>query len=136
MESEFSKQTSALKALKFIRTSIPILDKIGWLVGVCVGQPADPHWPNMHAAAAAALERLRPYCYVPKKMRKHRHGAFVALQCGVSHGGGQPMPKNLDNHPLNEKVLEELNSMPVFQRIAGYASGNVLTPTLWRYLDL
>ena len=38
--------------------------------------------------------------------------------------------------PAEQKVLEELNSMPVFQRIAGYASGNVLTPTLWRYLDL
>jgi len=32
-------------------------------------------------------------------------------------------PKNLVNHPMNEKVLDEINGMAVFQRIASFASG-------------
>ena len=106
------------------RTPTPILDSTGCLVALLVGQPADPQWPHLHSQGAAALERLRSRCFIPKDKRKpHRRGAFVALQCGVSHGGGQPAPKNLENHPENEKVLNELNNMPCFQRIAGFVSG-------------
>ena len=112
------------------RTSVPILDSIGRLVAVLAGHPADPQWPHLHRQGAAALERLRSRCFIPKCRRKpHRRGAFVALQCGISHGGGQPAPKNLDNHPKNEKVLNELNNMPFFQRIAGFALGTCHSTT-------
>ena len=123
-ESEYHTRLMLASALMTQRTSIPILDSIGRLVAILVGQPSDPQWPHLHAQGAAALERLRSHCFIPKCWRKpHRRGAFVALQCGVSHGGGQPAPKNLENHPENEKVLNELNNMPFFQRIAGFASG-------------
>jgi len=107
---------------KHIRTPTPIVDKVGRLLGILAGQPGNGDWPMLQMQAAMTLERLRPLCHVPKGQHRHRRGPFVALRCGISHGGGQTAPKNLDNHPLNEKVLNEINGMPFFQRTAGFAS--------------
>lgn len=86
----------------------------------------------MHLEAADALERLRAKCVPPKgkKKRKNRRGPFFALQCGVSHGGGQRQPKNLYNVPSNQAVLKQLNGMRPFMRIAGFASCKRFKPPL------
>lgn len=72
--------------------------------------------------AADALEDLRPDLSIPKGERVHRRGAFPAIRCGVSHGGGSTCPGNLRNNTANAKVVEKLVDMPCFQRLAGFAS--------------
>jgi len=103
---------------------IPIVDKTGLMIGILAGSPADAEWPLLHLQACDAIAKLRPLC-TPRKGKKriHRRGAFVALRCGVSHGGGQVRPKNLDNTPSDAKILEQLNSHPFFKRVAGFATG-------------
>lgn len=99
------------------------MDKAGRLLGILAGQPGSSDWPLLHMQAALTLKRLRSRCHVPKGQHCHRRSAFITLRYGISHGGGQRAPKNLDNHSMNEKVLNEINGMPVFQRITGFASG-------------
>ena len=109
-----------------MRTSrpIPIVDKTGLTVSILAGSPADAEWPLLHLQACNTVAKLRPLCTPRKgKKRVHRRGAFVALRCGISHGGGQVQPKNLENTPSDTKVLEQLNSHPFFKRVAGFATG-------------
>ena len=54
------------------------------------------------------------------KQRVHRRVAFIALCYRVSHGGGQPKLRNLENMPVDAPVLEELNSHPFLKRVAGF----------------
>jgi len=105
------------------RTVMPLLDKTGTVFGVCAGQPADKSWDNLHKIAAQALEERRSHCHVPSKQRtKNLRGRFINIRCGISHGGGQHAPKNLGNSKQNQEVVDELNAMEPFKRLAGFAS--------------
>lgn len=104
-------------------TSVAILDSEGRIVAVLVGQPSnDPSWEQVHQDAAAKLERARRECRFSAKQRSHRRGRFPALATGISHGGGQLKPGNLD-HGSNDAVLKSLTAHPSFLRLAGFASG-------------
>lgn len=103
---------------------MPIVDKHGITISILAGRVEDAEWPLLHLQACELLSRHRSSCTPRKgKQRVHRRGAFIALRCGVSHGGGQPRPQNLENTPADARVLEELNSHPFFKRIAGFATG-------------
>lgn len=54
---------------------------------------------------------------------KQEELAAPSLQNGVSHGGGQTEPMNFKNDGPNKEVIDELNSMSCFTRIASFASG-------------
>lgn len=101
-----------------------ILDAENCIIGVLAGCPNDKGWPTLHKKAAIALEEWRPKVHISKYDLEHtpRRGAFTTLHCGISYGGGQIKPSNLKNHPTNETILNELNSMEVFKRIAGFSS--------------
>ena len=108
---------------------MPIVDKTGLTIGILAGAPQDSEWPLLHLQACETMANLRSECTPRKgKCRVHRRGAFVALRCGISHGGGQMRPKNLVNTPSDEAVLNELNSHPFFKRVAGFATGKFLKP--------
>ncbi|PPQ73935.1 hypothetical protein CVT26_006556 [Gymnopilus dilepis] len=85
--------------------------------------------------AADALENLRPSLSIPKDERVHRRGAFPAIRCGVSHGGGSTSPGNLRNEKKNADVVDELTGMGCFQRLAGFASSVMAcqAPKLFAY---
>lgn len=102
--------------------SAGIVDKNGCVVAILAGHPADQDWTLLQAQAAEALESRRARCDIPRSKGRHRRGKFVTLNCGVSYGGSQQVPGNLHNEPANEAVLSELNSLPVFKRLAGFAS--------------
>ena len=115
---------------------MPIVDKTGLTIGILAGAPQDVEWPLLHLQACEAIANLRPKCAPRKgKCRVHRRGAFVALRCGISHGGGQVCPKNLDNSPSDAAVLNEMNSHPFFKRVAGFATGKHFT-VIQPYLTL
>lgn len=105
------------------------------IVAILAGHPDDPSWPTLQLQAAEALETRRPHCRVPKARRKHRRGAFVALNCGVSHGGGQTAPANLKNESPNDRILDELNGMETFRRVAGFSSGMLILPACLCYSE-
>ncbi|KDR65406.1 hypothetical protein GALMADRAFT_148719 [Galerina marginata CBS 339.88] len=124
--SVFTRQVPAM---------IPIVDQKCRLVTVLAGYPADdPRWPILTQQAAQALEERRSRCKIPQKKRIHRRGAFIALNTGVSHGSGQTHPSNLSN-PDNEEILEELQQMEAFKRIAGFSSACMAswTPGLYNH---
>ncbi|KAF4614892.1 hypothetical protein D9613_003558 [Agrocybe pediades] len=82
-------------------------------LGVLAGQPNDPQWAELHAKAADAPESHRNRCVASKK-KPNRRGKFKAY--------GQSQPCNHANDSANAAVLEELHSMKVFQRLAGFSS--------------
>lgn len=100
-----------------------------------VGQPSDdPSWDKVHKSAADRLEQARGECRFSAKQKSHRRGRFPALATGISHGGGQLRPGNLD-HGSNDQVLRSLTAHPSFIRLAGFASGAFANwaPRLYRY---
>lgn len=104
------------------RTSTPITDKDQRIIAVLAGVPCDQGWDQLEQQGRDALENARSRVSIPKGDRKHRRGAFLALRCGVSHGSGQTHPDNLGNGVGNAQVLNELNRLETFRRLAGFAS--------------
>ena len=93
------------------------------VVAILAGHPEDPNWHARHREAASMLAELGPRCDISSEDRRsNRRGPFTALSTGVSHGSGQVEPSLLQNKPANQEIVDTLNSMKVFQRIAGFAS--------------
>lgn len=104
------------------RTPTPIINREGRLVAILAGHPEDNSWHQVSNEGAEALEEARRRCKIPAKAGRHRRGQFIALRCGVSHGGGQTQPGNLQNDYPNDEVLEELNQKLPFRRMSGFAT--------------
>ncbi|PPQ76862.1 hypothetical protein CVT26_001500 [Gymnopilus dilepis] len=112
-----------------------VTDAKGRNVAFLAGQPNAKDWPQLMQAAGQALETLRPHLSIPKQERVHRRGAFPAVRCGVSHGGGTTHPGNLTNNKENTAVVEELCGMECFKRLAGFATSVMASkaPKLYHY---
>ncbi|KAF7970990.1 hypothetical protein HWV62_22491 [Athelia sp. TMB] len=111
----------------------PICDSKGRVIAVCVAQPRS--WECVNRDAVAAIKAARKRLYFPKKSRRHRRGDFPALAYGVSYGGGQQVPGNLQHSQRNEEALKELLEDPAIQRIAGLGSSafNTWAPKAHQY---
>ncbi|PPQ80859.1 hypothetical protein CVT26_015076 [Gymnopilus dilepis] len=99
-----------------------VTDVRGRKVAFLAGRPADKDWPQLMHEAADALETNRSRLSIPKEERVHRRGAFPAVPCGISHGGGSTQPGNLHNNKDNAAVVEDLCAMECFKRLAGFAT--------------
>lgn len=99
-----------------------------------VGRPDDPLWDTVQCAAAHKMEQSRKQLRLNEKQKHHRRGRFPALASGISHGGGQLKPGNLD-HGSNDEVLTSLMADPSLIRIAGHASAAFANwyPKLYQY---
>lgn len=108
----------------FSSVPIPIVsnDEEKYVIGVIADTPADDSWPSLMATAAELLEDARIRCDVDEKDRDHRRRHFHILRCSVSHGGGQTMPGNLCNKPVNAQIAKELNASEPFMRIANFTT--------------
>jgi hypothetical protein len=107
----------------YCSSATPIVDKEGRVIAVLAGSPSDPGWAELQRSAAFKLEECRKLCKFTGKLADNRQGDFPALAQGISFGGGQTIPKNLNNSRTNKNVLTYLNSQDEFKRIAGFASG-------------
>jgi len=101
---------------------MPILDHEGRLVAILASCPNDDLWPDLSRQAAEMLEEACGRCKISAKAGHHRRGDFSALRCGVSHGGGQTAPGNLQNDFLNNEVLVQRNQKLPFIRLLGFAT--------------
>lgn len=100
-------------------------DEEKYVIGVMADAPNDDSWPSLMATAAELLENARMCCEVDDKDKNHRRGQFATLRCGVSHGGGQTMPGNLCNKPVNAAIAKALNESEPFMRIAKFTTGKL-----------
>lgn len=101
---------------------VPITDKSGRVIAVLVGRPDADGWELVHIEAAEALEDARSKCHFPENSLQGRRGKFPALLDGLSHGNGQTRPTNRTNNATNRQVLDDLQRLSCFKRIAGHAS--------------
>ena len=109
------------------------------VLGVLAGQPDDPEWGNVAAAASAALDEARVQCGFAADGFDHRRGTFAAVARGVSFGGGQTVcapamgggytlsvvckvPGTLRNDETVANALTALCKNQAVQRIAGFGS--------------
>ncbi|KAK7013244.1 hypothetical protein R3P38DRAFT_2546757 [Favolaschia claudopus] len=103
-----------------------ILDRNGRIIVVFLGGPDDPDWSAVAAAAAEAMRRAREEGIstgaFPHDAGIHRRGRFFTLKSGVSHGGGQPCPRNVDIPDLHQPLVESLLQDKNVRRICGFQS--------------
>ncbi|KAH9476139.1 hypothetical protein JR316_0011710 [Psilocybe cubensis] len=102
-----------------------VSDSSGRAILILAGHPDDGQWHNLMGLAVDALEIARTRIIPPKK--PNRRGSFDSLHCGVSFGGGQTSPSNLRNNKVNQVLLDWLNGLEPFKRLAGFASGAMHT---------
>ncbi|KAH9483212.1 hypothetical protein JR316_0005316 [Psilocybe cubensis] len=112
------------KLVKASSTPTAIVDSDDRIIGVVANHPDDKDWAQLMQEAADALESHRDS--VSQNDLIHRRGAFKALRCGVSYGGGQEVPGNLVDGD-NADILKALNSMKAFKRLASFASSVMCT---------
>ena len=98
-----------------------IVDRDGCLIAILGGRPEDENWQKVQDEAQ---EHLQEACdrLKTKKGCTHRRGQFVTLSCGVSHGGGQTQPMNIQNRGRKAEVLADLNSKHCFTCFASFGS--------------
>lgn len=106
-----------------------LVDSNRRLFGVLAGHPDSPTWPSAVRQAEESMENAR------RELESHapeggRRGVFSTLRCGVSHGGGQTKPGNLQNSVQERKVLAKLNSLSCFKRISSFSSSAYPCPPL------
>lgn len=71
------------------RVPRPILDQHGRVFAVLAGRPRDNGWDEVNAQLQEILETTREAYRPQPKQTNHRRGAFTAVSCGFSYGGGQ-----------------------------------------------
>lgn len=103
-------------------TRILLVDRSGYVIGILGGKPEDENWQGVQDEAQEQLQGVRHRLNKPKKGNVHRRGNFPTLRCGVSYGGGQTCPMNLQNPGRRGEALAHLNSQPSFKRFASFGS--------------
>ncbi|KAK7051853.1 hypothetical protein R3P38DRAFT_3172173 [Favolaschia claudopus] len=108
------------------RRPLLILDRHGRIIVVFIGGPDDPEWPSVAAEAGEAMrlareEGIRTNAFADDA-GLHRRGRFYSLQSGVSHGGGQPCPRNVDIPAAKQPLIDSLLGNKSVRRICGFQS--------------
>ncbi|KAK7022235.1 hypothetical protein R3P38DRAFT_3317614 [Favolaschia claudopus] len=108
------------------RRPLLILDCHGRIIVVFVGGPDDPEWPSVAAEAGEALKRAREEGIRTNAFAEdaglHRRGRFYTLKSGVSHGGGQPCPRNGTISDAKQPLVDSLLGNKSVRRICGFQS--------------
>jgi len=111
------------RSLISFSTSTPLSEPDGRITAVLGGHVDDPNWNNdINRTGSAAMESARQNCRLPLKAQEHRRGNYSILSSGYSHGGGQTHPQNVANSKKNAEIVEGLNKMDCFQRLARFTS--------------
>lgn len=105
-------------------TPTALVDKNGRLIVLLAGRPRnDPTWLRDVEDAASSLAS------VEKEFRRrgegfyHRRGRYVYLGTGVSFGGGQTFPSNLQNPVWKQNLINKLVNRQSWRRTAGFGNG-------------
>ncbi|KAK7447346.1 hypothetical protein VKT23_014056 [Stygiomarasmius scandens] len=118
------------------RTATPITDKNGVVFAVLAGRPDhDQSWDQCIKEATKLVGKTRGKCSFTQEQRDHRRGRHAALTAGISYGGGQTHPSNLQHNQGNANALHTLANHWSFKRMSGFANGVFQTwaPKLHQY---
>jgi hypothetical protein len=84
--------TSMAHALTATRTTHPIVDRDGRVIGLLAGRPQGAKdWDRLAKEMADAVEAARSRCEFTDKQLHHRRGVFPAVPAGIIHGNGTPV---------------------------------------------
>ena len=84
--------------------------------------PNDGAWDGNMRDCAEALETARQDCDLHPECTHHRRGNYLNLRTGVSIGGGQKRPMPAANSARNNEILDHLNSMESFRKLAKHTT--------------
>ncbi|KAJ7122023.1 hypothetical protein C8R43DRAFT_900074, partial [Mycena crocata] len=103
-----------------------IVDSEGRIIVMFVGTPEDPEWPAVVAKAMKAMRRAREKGLMMEAFAgadvRHRRGDYYTLTGGVSFGGGQKCPGNLNLPRKQRRLFEKLLNNKYVRRICGFQS--------------
>ncbi|KAJ7678317.1 hypothetical protein DFH06DRAFT_1423071 [Mycena polygramma] len=105
--------------------SIPIIDSFGRIIAVLGGTPRDrAGWADLTEEASTLMKNRSENLSYSEEDLHHRRAQepYPSVSRGVSHGGGQKEPGNLQNNTANTRVTDELMKEPVFQRLSKWAN--------------
>lgn len=93
------------------------------MISILAGYPSSTdEWLKLQEQASCALEDARHDAGFSKADGTHHQGNFQTLRCGISHGGSQKKPGNLRNEGVNKEIVERLNGLEPFQRLASFTT--------------
>ncbi|KAJ6473910.1 hypothetical protein C8R45DRAFT_835221, partial [Mycena sanguinolenta] len=119
---------------------VPLADSNQSVVGLLGGKPRDlDGWKIVADGAAALMASLAVYGHFTTNDWYHRRAnpetPFPSVSRGLSHGGGQLRPGELQNHPDNISITDEMMAHSYYQRIVGFTNClvRVFAPILFAF---
>ncbi|KAJ7457411.1 hypothetical protein FB451DRAFT_1047272, partial [Mycena latifolia] len=108
-----------------------ILDREGRIIGVSLGAPEDPDWPEVIAKAIKAMKKAREEVLhvgaVTVGDMRHRHRSYHTLWGGYLHGRGQKCPGMLSMSPLQCCIFRKLIRNKYVHHVCGLQSSGFRT---------
>jgi hypothetical protein len=110
------------------RTSRPVVDKKGRLVGTLAGTPSDmSKWKEAVQRIEKKLKRAQELLGLGVNDEAGEQGDFVAKHLGYTHGGGRAQPSNHKHRSRTvNDVLAEILGDDDFDKLAWFQSGSPL----------
>ncbi|KAJ7895608.1 hypothetical protein B0H14DRAFT_3426222 [Mycena olivaceomarginata] len=105
--------------------TIPILDSRRRIIALLGGTPKDVEgWTKVTDGAFALMQDALRWVKLSEEKLDHRRAQhpFAAVGRGLSHGGGQMEPGELQQNVTNTRVTDELMAHSYFQRIVGFTN--------------
>ncbi|KAF7347021.1 hypothetical protein MVEN_01455300 [Mycena venus] len=105
--------------------SIPIINSHGRIIAILGGTPRDiENWKTITDGAAKLMEDNTHRISVSEEQLNHRcaHGSYPSITRGVSHGGRQTEPGNLQTNKKNKRVMDELLAHEHFNWLSKWAN--------------
>lgn len=100
-----------------------LVDMDNHIVVTLAGRPSGQEWEEMITNAGRMMTRVEEEFYRRRVGLSHRRGHYAHLGTGVSFGGGQTFPSNLQNHAWKQKLIDKLLNSTEYCRIAGFQNG-------------
>ncbi|KAJ2968067.1 hypothetical protein NUW54_g13326 [Trametes sanguinea] len=121
----------------YFRLCRPILDKDERVFAVLAGRPRDQSWDNVNGELQKLFDITRDAYQLTSQQISHRRGAFPAVTCGISYGGGQQRVANLVQSRHNQAVLDALVKQAAVRRVANFGSSafQLFAPRLYDYYE-
>ncbi|KAL7284430.1 hypothetical protein ACG7TL_001720 [Trametes sanguinea] len=115
----------------------PILDREEHVFAVLAGRPRDQSWDGINGELQRLFDITRDAYQFTAQQVTHRRGAFPAVTCGISYGGGQQRVSNLTQKEHNHAVLDALIKQAAVRRVANFGSAafQLFAPRLYDYYE-
>ncbi|KAI9070212.1 hypothetical protein FKP32DRAFT_1558355 [Trametes sanguinea] len=115
----------------------PILDKNNRVFAVLAGRPRDAAWDSVNEELQRIFDIARDAYQLSSQQREHRRGAFPAVACGISFGGGQQRVANLAHNTHNQSVVDALVKNAAVRRVANFGSAafQLFSPRLYGHYE-